>query len=66
MLLVPFQTPQAPSVCHIAERAAINEDGDFRSSVCGEACGAVEGGCEGVFSKVESNSGDPRLLRARD
>ena len=37
MLFAPFQTPQAPSFCHVAERTADREDGDFRSRVWGEA-----------------------------
>lgn len=40
VLLVPFQTPQAPSVCQSIESAAVKEDGDLRSSVWGDGLGA--------------------------
>lgn len=63
---MPFQTPQAPSVCQSTDRAAVKEDGDLRSSVCGDGRGAAEGGGDDVASEVVPQSGEPRLLRARD
>ncbi len=45
---MPFQTPQAPSFIQRAERTAIREDEDLRSTVCGEdreAAGGVRGVC---------------------
>lgn len=42
VLLVPFQVPQAPSVCQRAERTPVSEDGDFKSRVCGEGLVPVD------------------------
>lgn len=66
MLLVPFQMPHAPSFCQSAERTAVKEEDDLRSRVCGDGLGFVEAPLRGVFSEVESKSGESCRLRARD
>lgn len=63
---MPFHVPQAPSFCQRAERNAVREDGDLRSSVCGDGLGFAEGPLGCPASDIESKSGEPRLLRARD
>lgn len=66
MLLVPFQVPQAPSVCQSVERTAVKEDDELRSRVCGDGLGFVDAALREPISEVESKPGESFRLRGRD
>ena len=49
MLLVPFQTPQGPSLFHVAVRTAMREEEDLRSKAWGAWDDDEWGGLRGVW-----------------